>query len=181
MPLCRLRSPPPRWGLLLVLLPLAAAYPQAPKTPSKLQWSTPPPGDIEVFYSYLLRAHGEISAVGRAKSTTEKAAVTLHSQVADLAPLENAYQTTTAGIAAVRSETRAYHESVVNAGQKPDRDKLKAYYARRVQLLRAASEQLRTTLGNERWAKLQGYIDGEFRSHLKVAEIPHGQNNKDIR
>jgi hypothetical protein len=104
--------------------------------------------------------------------TGEQVAARLHAQVADLAPLESVYQGATTGIMAVRSEARTYNEGLAKVGQKPDREKLKAYYARRVRLLRAASEQLRKAVGNERWAKLQMYIDGEFRSHIKVAGIP---------
>jgi hypothetical protein len=155
----------PALRVALSCLSATAAYPQAR---AGLQWITPEAGDVEVLYRYLARAHGEALAVSSATSTSKGAATRLHAQEADLAPLDGAYRSVTARLAEVHSETLAYRGAMAKAGQKPDRTKLEAYYARRVQLLRSANEQLRASVGSERWAKLQAYIDGEFRSHIKV-------------
>ncbi len=146
-------------GVALTCLLTAAAYPQSAITPA--------PGDTEVFYRYLARAHGEASAVANATSTVEAAAARLRAQPADLPALDSVYQNVTNAIASLDSEARSYIDGLVNIGQKPDPVKLQAYYGRRTQILHKANEQLHRAVGDARWSQLQAFIDGEFRSHIK--------------
>ena len=116
-------------GVALTCLLTASAYPQSVITPA--------PGDPEVFYRYLARAHGEASAVAHATSTAGAAAARLRAQPADLPALENVYQNATNAIASLDSEARSYIDGLVKVGQKPDPVKLQAYYGRRTQIVSA--------------------------------------------
>ena len=156
-------------GVALACLMTAAAYSQSATTPA--------PGDPEVFYRYLARAHGEASAVAHASSTVEASAARLRAQPTDLPALENVYQNVTAAIAALDSEARAYIDGIIKVGQKPDPAKLEAYYGRRLQILRKANEQLHRVVGDARWSQLQAFIDGEFRSHVKRSSISWSHSN----
>jgi hypothetical protein len=154
-----------RSGLIRVLamgLVLAsAAYSQAP--------FTPPKGDPEVFRRYLLQTHQTLldSIQGSPGSAQQRTAAVMRVSVSDLAALERAYQDVTTSIGAVDTEARAYVDETVKTSAKPDPKKLQSYYAHRLQILHDADQRLRGSLGETAWLGMWGYIDGEFRSHVR--------------
>jgi len=157
-------------SLLTARLPLAVAtwclvasagYSQSAFVPSA--------GDPEVFYRYLRQTHQAVSETPQPVSSPAQqgAAAMMHVTAGDLAVLENVYQDTTNAIAALDTEAKTYINETVKAKSTPDLKKLQDYYARRVQILEAADQQLRNLLGDASWRRTREYIDGDFRSHVK--------------
>ena len=44
---------------------------------------------------------------------------------------------------------------------------LELLYARRVQFIKQARDQLREALGEAAWRRLEGFLDGEFRTRIR--------------
>jgi len=130
---------------------------------------SPPPGDPQVLHIYLRQAHRFISdlAQGRSATSSEATAIRLRVDIGNLAVLERVHQSAISAIDALDAEGRAYVREAASKKQPRDMAKLREFDRRRTQVLEQAKAQLRNALGEAGWLRLQAYLDGEFRLHVK--------------
>jgi hypothetical protein len=133
---------------------------------------TPPAGDLEVFYHYLESAHLEMVDVSRGAKTSEIVSDRLHAQVESFSALDRIYLLASSAIAGIDAESRSYLDDVVKNKQRPALAQLDVYYARRIQTLRDARDQLRVALGPSEWSRIEGFLDGEFRQRINRRALP---------
>ncbi len=151
--------------------------PRNPQSASRRGF-TPPVADPDVFCIYLREAHRTISEIGRASpeglsavETTKRAASSLHVEVGDLAALERAYQKATSATNRIAAQTRGYAAGMTQKGQTPEIRKLLEFDRLRRQAIQQIVAELRSSMVDANWYRLQAFLDGEFRNRIKRRAI----------